>query len=181
MSLGGGSRSIRLPSTSLRIMASSSASPVDDTSCTRLTRPEPSAHNRICTCMIALRVLLLARNADSIWDCTIEAYQPQRLPPPPPPSGLPPGLPPRLKRSPGPTALTSSDSGPGGSLFLASLTGSSFGLSSGDRKSTRLNSSHTVISYAVFCLKKKKYTTRHTSVRVAKAEVESSNRSRLER
>src|SRR5260221_2202495 len=27
---------------------------------------------------------------------------------------------------------------------------------SADRKSTRLNSSHTVISYAVFCLKKKK-------------------------
>src|SRR5260221_2267199 len=30
------------------------------------------------------------------------------------------------------------------------------GLSGIDRKSTRLNSSHTVISYAVFCLKKKK-------------------------
>src|SRR5438034_7596926 len=30
---------------------------------------------------------------------------------------------------------------------------------SADRKSTRLNSSHTVISYAVFCLKKKKKTT----------------------
>src|SRR5436190_22174219 len=30
------------------------------------------------------------------------------------------------------------------------------GLSCLDRKSTRLNSSHTVISYAVFCLKKKK-------------------------
>src|SRR5256885_8848233 len=28
---------------------------------------------------------------------------------------------------------------------------------SGDRKSTRLNSSHLVISYAVFCLKKKKH------------------------
>src|SRR5438034_2665118 len=28
-----------------------------------------------------------------------------------------------------------------------------------DRKSTRLNSSHTVISYAVFCLKKKRRTT----------------------
>src|SRR5438132_7515908 len=28
---------------------------------------------------------------------------------------------------------------------------------SADRKSTRLNSSHTVISYAVFCLKKKKH------------------------
>src|SRR2546426_12034415 len=29
-------------------------------------------------------------------------------------------------------------------------------LQKGDRKSTRLNSSHLVISYAVFCLKKKK-------------------------
>src|SRR5260221_3938497 len=29
-----------------------------------------------------------------------------------------------------------------------------------DRKSTRLNSSHTVISYAVFCLKKKKQKSR---------------------
>src|SRR5438132_6673227 len=29
-----------------------------------------------------------------------------------------------------------------------------------DRKSTRLNSSHTVISYAVFCLKKKKMDTK---------------------
>src|SRR2546426_9211656 len=32
---------------------------------------------------------------------------------------------------------------------------------SGDRKSTRLNSSHLVISYAVFCLKKKKNTYTH--------------------
>src|SRR3989475_7517161 len=31
-----------------------------------------------------------------------------------------------------------------------------FLLSGGDRKSTRLNSSHSQISYAVFCLKKKK-------------------------
>src|SRR2546427_8181892 len=31
---------------------------------------------------------------------------------------------------------------------------------SGDRKSTRLNSSHSQISYAVFCLKKKKKTNR---------------------
>src|SRR5256885_5038582 len=31
-----------------------------------------------------------------------------------------------------------------------------------DRKSTRLNSSHLVISYAVFCLKKKKKSTRMT-------------------
>src|SRR2546426_12011632 len=32
----------------------------------------------------------------------------------------------------------------------------------GDRKSTRLNSSHLVISYAVFCLKKKKKTSNRT-------------------
>src|SRR5437660_9376966 len=31
-----------------------------------------------------------------------------------------------------------------------------------DRKSTRLNSSHVAISYAVFCLKKKKEQTPHT-------------------
>src|SRR5256885_16293822 len=39
------------------------------------------------------------------------------------------------------------------------LTGSSGAMRrrrTGDRKSTRLNSSHLVISYAVFCLKKKK-------------------------
>src|SRR5438309_2500564 len=38
-----------------------------------------------------------------------------------------------------------------GVLFLASIV-------FGDRKSTRLNSSHSSISYAVFCLKKKKKT-----------------------
>src|SRR5258708_27873725 len=31
-----------------------------------------------------------------------------------------------------------------------------------DRKSTRLNSSHQIISYAVFCFKKKKKHTRHS-------------------
>src|SRR2546426_8664198 len=35
--------------------------------------------------------------------------------------------------------------------------------STSDRKSTRLNSSHLVISYAVFCLKKKKYNYMTTS------------------
>src|SRR5688572_31092621 len=34
-----------------------------------------------------------------------------------------------------------------------------------DRKSTRLNSSHSQISYAVFCLKKKKLTTKYTTNR----------------
>src|SRR5688572_31371358 len=33
----------------------------------------------------------------------------------------------------------------------------------GDRKSTRLNSSHSQISYAVFCLKKKKKKTNHVT------------------
>src|SRR2546426_5887699 len=34
-----------------------------------------------------------------------------------------------------------------------------------DRKSTRLNSSHLVISYAVFCLKKKKKKQKHKSIK----------------
>src|SRR5205807_5366675 len=34
----------------------------------------------------------------------------------------------------------------------------------GDRKSTRLNSSHLVISYAVFCLKKKKKKAQNTPI-----------------
>src|SRR5690348_17955629 len=36
----------------------------------------------------------------------------------------------------------------------------SFAVAKGDRKSTRLNSSHPSISYAVFCLKKKKVQSR---------------------
>src|SRR5688500_19249379 len=36
----------------------------------------------------------------------------------------------------------------------------------GDRKSTRLNSSHLVISYAVFCLKKKKQIISHLILKV---------------
>src|SRR5436190_14697200 len=41
----------------------------------------------------------------------------------------------------------------------------SSGVHSQDRKSTRLNSSHTVISYAVFCLKKKKEIISPTRIR----------------
>src|SRR5260221_4865115 len=41
----------------------------------------------------------------------------------------------------------------GGEAELEHSAGAEIGV---DRKSTRLNSSHTVISYAVFCLKKKK-------------------------
>src|SRR5476649_3004677 len=41
-----------------------------------------------------------------------------------------------------------------------------------DRKSTRLNSSHTVISYAVFCLKKKKNNYPKRSADKAKNEID---------
>src|SRR5256885_4702996 len=45
-----------------------------------------------------------------------------------------------------------------GGLALYSLLSSDvFGSRGPDRKSTRLNSSHLVISYAVFCLKKKNH------------------------
>src|SRR5688572_10078454 len=39
---------------------------------------------------------------------------------------------------------------------ISSIAGEAGGSGGGDRKSTRLNSSHSQISYAVFCLKKKK-------------------------
>src|SRR5713226_10015377 len=41
----------------------------------------------------------------------------------------------------------------------------------GDRKSTRLNSSHPSISYAVFCLKKKNKTTKHLIKETKKRKV----------
>src|SRR5438034_4011335 len=42
-----------------------------------------------------------------------------------------------------------------------------------DRKSTRLNSSHTVISYAVFCLKKKKkIQTRHRTIQIKLRQIQ---------
>ena len=41
-----------------------------------------------------------------------------------------------------------------------------------DRKSTRLNSSHQIISYAVFCLKKKRY--RHPALRLSQVVAEAS-------
>src|SRR3712207_7343854 len=43
--------------------------------------------------------------------------------------------------------------------FIAVGISITLGTLIGDRKSTRLNSSHANISYAVFCLKKKKHTT----------------------
>src|SRR5258708_13264202 len=43
--------------------------------------------------------------------------------------------------------------------FLGGARGRLLELGCGDRKSTRLNSSHQIISYAVFCLKKKNNST----------------------
>src|SRR5437588_4290867 len=45
-----------------------------------------------------------------------------------------------------------------------------------DRKSTRLNSSHTVISYAVFCLKKKKKKKNDTLSTKQKSKMKTNNR-----
>src|SRR5215204_6696061 len=49
----------------------------------------------------------------------------------------------------------------------------------GDRKSTRLNSSHTVISYAVFCLKKKKK--KHKKHKVKKKTKKKKNKKKKQR
>src|SRR5438132_6907493 len=43
----------------------------------------------------------------------------------------------------------------GGEIGRERISGGRHTATESDRKSTRLNSSHTVISYAVFCLKKK--------------------------
>src|SRR2546422_8031370 len=48
-----------------------------------------------------------------------------------------------------------------------------------DRKSTRLNSSHGYISYAVFCLKKKKNNQSHSNIREARDESTSDKTSRM--
>src|SRR5438132_10512149 len=50
------------------------------------------------------------------------------------------------------------------------------GLLNLDRKSTRLNSSHTVISYAVFCLKKKKKTKKNKRKKTKKRPKKNNNR-----
>src|SRR2546422_7306571 len=80
--------------------------------------------------------------------------------------------PPRSTLFPYTTLFRSTDfwctTGTGSSTWLIGIsTGSGWSVSTGDgpkpglqdRKSTRLNSSHGYISYAVFCLKKKKHKT----------------------
>src|SRR5207249_8354955 len=56
--------------------------------------------------------------------------------------------------------------GPGAGAGLPGEHEEAFGVAAhtGDRKSTRLNSSHVSISYAVFCLKKKKKTNKNNRV-----------------
>src|SRR5256885_10747390 len=61
-----------------------------------------------------------------------------------------------LFRSEGPSAVATLVDGHGGEAEAPEALG--HGTGERDRKSTRLNSSHLVISYAVFCLKKKKQT-----------------------
>src|SRR5256885_7405149 len=55
-------------------------------------------------------------------------------------------------------------------LPLIGVEGPTLMSGSGDRKSTRLNSSHLVISYAVFCLKKKKLRPLPSNHRASAAE-----------
>src|SRR5437879_10974515 len=74
-----------------------------------------------------------------------------------------------LQRCRSNTEKDSSRTGPsraGGSQLISAL----WVALAGDRKSTRLNSSHRCISYAVFCLKKKKKT-RHKETELEKRKM----------
>src|SRR5256885_8477351 len=70
----------------------------------------------------------------------------------------------------------------GGGFAAGALTGiplaavAGFGFLGADRKSTRLNSSHLVISYAVFCLKKKK---KHSYCSLPKLKVQTCHYERI--
>src|SRR5437588_6477804 len=76
--------------------------------------------------------------------------------------------PPRSTLFPYTTLFRAQRNGPGrlragGDPCVGALHVPGRGVRRRDRKSTRLNSSHTVISYAVFCLKKKKHKQNQTS------------------
>src|SRR3712207_8021778 len=71
------------------------------------------------------------------------------------------GTRPQARRSP-PAGASWGDGGLAGHcVLLVRLRGQASGADLPDRKSTRLNSSHANISYAVFCLKKKKNYNHH--------------------
>src|SRR5438477_4484120 len=62
-------------------------------------------------------------------------------------------------------ALVAAPARAGASTRLVELPQADRARADTDRKSTRLNSSHMSISYAVFCLKKKKFSRVHMSIR----------------
>src|SRR5438067_6580095 len=64
--------------------------------------------------------------------------------------------PPRSTLFPYTTLFRSTQIQPPGNTWWTAASSIGYGGGSSDRKSTRLNSSHVSISYAVFCLKKKK-------------------------
>src|SRR3712207_8919111 len=91
--------------------------------------------------------------------------------------------PPRSTLFPYTTLFRSEDAGPGPSEQIIIVTGAARApiltaegakvviearaIEGPDRKSTRLNSSHANISYAVFCLKKKNLNTSHANISYA--------------
>src|SRR2546422_6190282 len=73
-------------------------------------------------------------------------------------------------------ALGQKDEGLKAAMEMTRGAGNDAGVLFRDRKSTRLNSSHGYISYAVFCLKKKKNTTQPQTAGVQQSSVQGVSR-----
>src|SRR2546430_8423804 len=98
---------------------------------------------------------------------------PQPAPPAPQPAQMP-APPPAPMPEPQPAQQTAQQPQPRQELPKREDYESSAPYIMGDRKSTRLNSSHSQISYAVFCLKKKKNTYDASSYQTSGNQIESS-------
>src|SRR5207253_5889378 len=118
----------------------------------------PGSNLRFATVFVlVLLFALVLTGCQGLSGATPSAPPP---PPPPPPTPPPPPPPPSFQLTLTVTGAGTVTSNPAGINCGQTCTASfpsGTAVTLTDRKSTRLNSSHVAISYAVFCLKKKKH------------------------